>query len=170
MEHPLNQILIDILLESLSRNTFKQYQSALKEWYNFCNEKQYDCYDVSISTVLQFLTVVHDKGAKYGTLNCYRSALVLILGKIMDNELISRFMRGVYRKAPALPRYDYVWDPGLVLNKLATMYPNESISLELLSKKVITLIALITAHRIQTLSLIKITNIIREETRILIKN
>lgn len=39
------------------------------------------------------------------------------------------------------------------------MYPNESLSLEMLTKKLVTLLALITAQRVQTLSKICIDNI-----------
>ncbi|XP_049876526.1 uncharacterized protein LOC126374094 [Pectinophora gossypiella] len=87
----------------------------------------------------------------------------------MDDELISRFLKGVYRRTPALPRYDYTWNPSIVLDKLSSLYPNEEITFELISKKLITLLALVTAHRVQTLSLIKLPNIEINNTRILIK-
>lgn len=58
-----------------------------------------------------------------------------------------------------LPRYNETWDPAVVLNYLSGWYPNDDLSLEKVSEKLVTLLALITAHRVQTLALIKINNI-----------
>lgn len=160
---------LDILLDSLSTNTFKQYQSSLREWHEYCAKHYYDCYNTSTSIILDFFTSLYNKGARYGTINCCRSALALFLGSQLDNDLITRFLRGVYRRAPALPRYQVTWDPSLVLNKLGTIYPNDDLPLEDLTKKLATLLALVTAHRVQTLSLIKLTNIQICDTKIVIK-
>ncbi|KAJ8912442.1 hypothetical protein NQ315_006109, partial [Exocentrus adspersus] len=46
---------------------------------------------------------------------------------------------------PNASRYDYTWDPTIVLNYLSKMVPNESLSLKELSYKLITLLALITS-------------------------
>lgn len=160
---------LDILLDSLSHNTFKQYQSALKDWFKYCKERDLDCYNVSVNTILKFLTMIVNKGSKYGTLNCYRSALALVLGNKLEDNLISRFLKGVFKRSPALPKYDFTWDPSVVLRKLENLYPNDTISLEALSKKLVMLLALVTAHRAQTLSLIKLSNIEIYESRILIR-
>lgn len=49
------------------------------------------------------------------------------------------------------------------------MYPNDSLSLQKLTFKITTLLALITAHRAQTLSKIKISNILTNSTQVNIK-
>lgn len=101
-----------------------------------------------------------ESGASYGTINTTRSALsLLISSKIGSDERIKRFMRGVYRTKPPAPKYNFTWDPGVVLIYLASLYPNEDISLDKLTKKVVTILALTTGHRVQTLSLINIKNI-----------
>lgn len=81
------------------------------------------------------------------------------LGK---NEKIQRFFKGVAKLRPAARRYDSTWDPKIVLRFLSTFYPKEEISLENLSLKLVTLLALATGHRMQTLSLIDTRNIYRE--------
>lgn len=55
-----------------------------------------------------------------------------------------------------------MWDPALVLNTLGQWGTNEKLNLEKLSKKLVTLLALITGQRMQTLALIDVRNI--EET------
>lgn len=124
---------LDILLDSISVNTFKQYQSCLKEWYNFCTLHNYDYFDSSPLIILKYLTSIYNKGSKYGTLNTHKSALALLLGQQASDDLISRFLKGVFRRTPSVPRYNSTWDTSIVLNYLSTLN-NESISLETLSK------------------------------------
>lgn len=127
-------------------------------------------YDISIPTVISFFTALFTQGAQYGTLNSYRSALSLIASsKFSDNEDIKRFFKGVFRSRPPLPKYNETWDTSIVLNFLAKWYPNVSLTLEQITKKLITLLALVTAHRVQTLANIKVCNIEICSTKIKIK-
>lgn len=113
---------------------------------------------------------MYNKGFKYGSLNSCRSAISLLIGpEVGSNELIKRFFKGVFRLRPNTPKYDITWDPSTVLIFLSNIYPNNQISLELLSKKLVTLLALVTAHRVQTLSLIKLENISFYGEKIIIK-
>lgn len=48
---------------------------------------------------------------------------------------------------PQRPRYDFIWDPSPVITYLATLYPHTELSLELVSKKLITLLAFTSAQR-----------------------
>lgn len=157
------------MLASLSRNTYAQYNVGIKAWINFCKSQNYDYYNSSVSIIIDFLTESFHKGAKYGTLNSYRSALSLLLGDILQDEKIKRFMKGVFRLRPSNPKYNITWDTNLVLNYLSTLWPNENLDLKTLSKKTVTLLALVTAHRVQTLSLVKICNIMFNDFGIIIK-
>lgn len=65
-------------------------------------------------------------------------------------------MRGIFRLRPPKPRYDVTWDPRWVLDYLQNL---PDVNLKTISKKLITLLALATGQRIQTLSLIKLSNI-----------
>lgn len=148
------------MLNSLASNTYKQYESTLKLWWPFCEKFSIDPYEASISSVLNFLTERFNAGASYGTINSARSALSLLLSpEIGNNYSIKRFVKGVFRSKPPGPKYDMTWDPALVLNYLASHYPNELLSIESLTKKLVTILALTTGHRVQTLSLISINNI-----------
>lgn len=157
------------MLASLSDNTYKQYDGCIKAWLNYCKNYNYDYMSTSVPVIIHFLTDIFDKGAKYGTLNCYKSALSLLLGNVINDDRIKRFMKGVFRLRPTKPKYNVTWDPNIVLNYLAQKWPNTDLDLETLSKKTSTLLALVTAHRVQTLSLIKINNITNHSTEITIK-
>ena len=77
---------------------------------------------------------------------------------IHENELISRFMKGVFNSKPSLPRYTEIWDVNIVLQYLEKM---QTETLSALSCKFCMLFLLITAQRCQTLHVIKISDIKR---------
>ncbi|VEN55552.1 unnamed protein product [Callosobruchus maculatus] len=148
------------MASSIAPSTIKQYNCSLKAWWKFSKFNNIDTYGASSKQVLSFLNEEFQKGASYSSLNCSRSALSLILSPNVGTDCdIKRFFRGVMHLRPHRPRYDTTWDPRIVLDFLCTLYPNQNLSLEKLTMKLATSLALISAHRVQTLSLIKITNI-----------
>lgn len=158
------------MIASLSSNSLKQYDCALKKWFTYCENNEQNVYEASVPTVLHFLTELYNAGSQYGTLNSCRAALSLILGpQVSKDDRTSRFIKGVYRLRPPQPKYNVTWDTTLVLNKLGTQHPNESLPLETLSKKCVTLLALATGQRVQTLTKININNIELQSTSAIIK-
>lgn len=51
------------------------------------------------------------------------------------------------------------WNPALVLNHLEGYLPNELLNTEKVTLRLVTLMALMTAHRVQTFALINTQNI-----------
>lgn len=148
------------MIASLAESTIKQYDPCLRQWYSYCTTNRVNIFKATVTQVQVFLFSLFHKGCKYGTINSFKSALTLILGsEIMNNFIIKRFMKGVYKLRTPLPRYNVTWDPSVVLNYLGNWFPNEDLTFDRLSKKLATLLALVTAHRVQTLSLIRISNI-----------
>lgn len=148
------------MLRAWEDSTIKQYNNTLRLWWNFNNEEKTDPFDISISKVLKFLTNRYQDGANYGTLNASRSALATIANEdIRTNELIKKFIKGSSKTRPSKPRYDSTWDVDPVLRELEKWAPLESLNLKQISQKLILLLALGTAHRLQTLASIKISNI-----------
>ena len=68
------------------------------------------------------------------------------------HPLVTRFLKGVFKLKPSLPRYSVVWDVGTVLKHMQSMAAMEELPLSMLTKKLTTLLALLTAQRCQTLS------------------
>lgn len=96
----------------------------------------------------------------YGTLNSYRSALSLITNvDLGSDERVRQFFKGVSVLKPSKPKYALTWDPTPVITYLASLWPQEDLSLELLTHKLATLLILASMQRVQTLSLIKRNNI-----------
>lgn len=151
-------------MSSISSSTLKQYSSTLKHWWHFCQSKKINVYTFSIEWTMQFLMELFEGGASYGSLNCARSALALIISPNLGSNLeLKRFFKGLYNLRPNRPKYSFTWDPSIVLSYLKDFYPNENLSLDKLTSKLVTLLALITAHRVQTLSFIELDNIHKNE-------
>nr|CAI5849442.1 unnamed protein product [Callosobruchus analis] len=92
-------------------------------------------------------------------MNSHRSALSLILSNDLGTDpIIKRFMKGIARLRPSQPRYNNTWDPQLILSFIENL--PENLGIQQLSQKLVTLLALITGGRLQTISLIRLTNIV----------
>lgn len=107
---------------------------------------------------------MYEGGAGYSNINTARSFLSSFLEMVgtvnsVNSALVKRFMRGIYNLRPSLPRYSQTWDVSIVLQYLKTLTPVKTISLKLLSWKLVMLLALLTCQRTQTLHLIDVRNI-----------
>ncbi|KAH9631119.1 hypothetical protein HF086_008621 [Spodoptera exigua] len=158
------------MMASLADSSFRQYDVYLKRWFYYCNENGYDLYNASVPQIIYFLTKLYEEGSQYGTLNSCRSALALIISSNLGaDDRIRRFFKGIFRLRPPLPKYSVTWDTSIVINYVSLLYPNESLHLDKISKKLATLLALLTAHRVQTFSKINIKNIETFPSKIIIK-
>lgn len=148
------------MIGSLSKNSLKQYNVAIKKWWLFCSARNRDPFQNDIPFLMEFLTFEYNNGANYSSLNTYRSALALIFGKIFsENDIVIRFLRGVFRSRPSFPRYQTTWDPNIILDFVSNYYPNDDLTLGQITKKLAVLLALSSGQRVQTLSLIRVSNI-----------
>ena len=142
-----------MLMKGWRPSTLKQYQVYLNKWLNYCEDKTLNPMIRDTLQVLEFLRHLFKQGYGYSALNTARCALSTIFDEppIGDTPLISRFMRGVYHSRPNLPRYSCTWDVSTVLNYLKNVAPVKYLSLYQLSLKLVTIMALVTGQRLQTL-------------------
>lgn len=151
---------IEVSISSLTESSIKQYGNGLRLWWEFCAHRKLNCFHLNIHNILSFLSSLFNQGMSYSSLNTIRSALALLISpRVGEDHQVKRFFKGVSKLRPPLPKYHVTWNPSIVLGYLETCYPNTVISLELLTQKLSTLMALITAHRVQTFSLIEVENI-----------
>lgn len=157
------------MCSSITQSTKSQYNSSLKQWWDYCRHNNVDFFYVNVASLLSFLTQRFQSGASYGTLNSHRSAISLIsINNISNDEKLKRFFKGIFRLRPAFPRYNITWNPNMVLEYLSNQFPNDSLTFEQISKKLVVLLALATGQRTQTLSLIKNSNILEFSDKIII--
>lgn len=158
---------IDISLASISASTLKNYSGSLKRWWNFCKANDCNLFDPEIKMVLSFLSKEYERNLSHSTLNGIRSAIALIsIKNIANDSRVSRFFAGISKSRPSKPKYNYTWDPKVLLNYFSSLDFNENLSLKVISKKLISLLALVTGHRMQTFSLIMLENIKTSESKI----
>lgn len=79
---------------------------------------------------------------------------------------MARFFKGIAKLRPQKPKYSSLWDPSLVLDLLKSWGVNKTLSLEKLTKKLVILLALSTAQRVQTLSKIRLSNVLKTDSLI----
>lgn len=149
-------------MSSWRNSTCKQYSSYLNRWESYAFQRNINTWNPNISDVLEFFTFLLDQGCGYSAINTARSALSSVIYvnnlPVGKHSLVKRFLRGVFNIKPSLPRYTETWDVNLVLNFLKSMDSYDVISLKHLTYKLVTLIALCTGQRCQTLSSLELSN------------
>lgn len=159
---------MEATLASLTESTIAQYAKPLRLWWYFCKEKQVNCFSPPVSSALEFLSSSLSNIGSYSTLNTYRAAISLLSSdEIGSHPLVRRFFRGVAALKPQGLRYEFIWDPSPVITHLASLYLHEDLSLERISRKLVTLLALTTAQRMQTLAAIQLSNVVFADSLII---
>lgn len=154
----------NIILASWKPGTEKQYRPHLKRWAQFCVRGNVSACNPTVADIINFLSETFNRNVGYETLNTARSALSS-LGIVVDgcragnHPLVIRFMRGVFNLRPPIPRYTATWDVQPVLRELKSMYPLHTLTLRDLTLKLVMLMALTQAARVQTLHLLVTTGI-----------
>ena len=102
--------IVHTLMASWCSSTQKQYKTYIVQWLKFCSERKINCYSPQTGEALDFLAGLYDKHLTYSTVNTARSALPSILlmdtcRKFGSHPLTVRFMKGVFEKRTAHPKY-----------------------------------------------------------------
>jgi len=155
---------LDTMVSSLSSSSIKQYDTHIRKWWSYCQRQKLELFTNAINMVIAFLQEMLNNGASYGSLNSARSALSLILPRsggttVGENPSVKRFLRGAFKLRPTKRKYSMTWNPTPVLNYLGSLMPNESLPLKDMTLKLVGLLSLATAQRLQTLCAIKLPNI-----------
>lgn len=142
--------------------TRKQYEKPLIQWWSFCLDQSLDPYQPKEVDVIRFLTIKLEEGAAYGSLNSMRSAIFLTSeNNIGQNKNIARLFKGIFIPRPTKSKYDRIWDVDVAFRKIEEWFPLDKLLLNRLTERLVFLLALGTAHRVQTLASIKLNNIKR---------
>ena len=146
----------------MEKSTRKQYNPYIKRWQLYCGERKIDPISAPLEVGVNYLAELYNTGIGYSALNTARSALssYVILPDNLPfgtHPLVRRFMKGVFENRPSLPRYSATWDIAAVLEYLGNMHPADKLSLKDLTLKVVTLLALLSGQRRQTLHALKVS-------------
>ena len=145
----------DSILASWRDGTRKQYCTYITAWLKYCSDCNISQVNPKLQQVLHFLTL-QSKRVGYSAVATAQSALSSFIKvdgvKVGDHPLVARFITGLlFNQKPALSRYSETWDPQIVLNHLKTFPAIDDLSLKQLTLKLVMLMALLSAERVQTL-------------------
>ena len=166
------QNVANLLVAAWRDSTQAQYKTHIERWLAHCRAKQIDPYCPMEIEILLFLTMLFECGLSYSSINTARSALSSFLDNVHgctvgNLPIVKRLLRGVFQLRPPEPRYHSTWDVNLVLNYLDTLFPLNELSLKFLSYKLVMLIILLSAQRVQTLSKLDISHMFVSENKII---
>jgi hypothetical protein len=122
----------------------------------WCNIRQSNPLRPTEKVIVSYLLYLKNMNKSYSVI-CTHKAVILETLKIIDYKydrsfiLINRFMKGLYNVNPPKPRYQTTWDVSKVLDLISTWMPLKDLSLKMLTYKLLVLITLCTASRVQTL-------------------
>ena len=157
----LNFDVEKLILKSWASGTRKQYKIYFKQWTTFCKTQPVDISSASIKDGTEFLLSLYKKGLGYSAINAARSMLSNILPvkegiEFGKHPIVTRMLQGIFRTRPALPRYICIYDVEIVIKFLKSLPRWEEITLKWLTLKLVTLLALLSTHRCQTLNSLSI--------------
>jgi hypothetical protein len=104
------------------------------------------------AVVNYLFSLYHDK-KYYSVLNTHKAICFYRLGYYWcsNTVVISKFMKGIFHCNLPTSKYKFTWDVTVVLNFLKSLFPLQTLSLKLLTFKVVALIAMCCAPRAQTM-------------------
>ena len=159
--------ITNIIMNSWTPGTHKQYNVYLNKWTQFCLEGEINTMQPNVNDVLKFFHSLYNKELSYSTINTARSALSnYLMGAVfsgtnytmINHHFIVRYMKGVFNSRKPSPKYSETWDVNVVLNYMALLYPLDKLLLKEHSLKLVVLLALTSGQRRQTLTFLDITS------------
>ena len=157
------------MASSWAQSTQATYNTEIKKWFVFCKEHSLCPQKPTFELALQFLVWLHEKhAAKYSTIHSARSAMSaftptqqeMTFGK---DPLVSRVVKGMFRERPRIPRKVVVYDTNKVIRHFSNMPRNKDLMLEQLTKKLTTLLCILSGQRSQTLSKLYIDHMHKDD-------
>ena len=130
------------------------------KWLGWCTERGRDPISGPISDVVNFLADSHMQG--YQTNFLYRSAISTVHDRVDDvdvgkHPLVARVLKGAYHARPSLPRYTTTWDVQVVVDGISKWGDTTSMSLKLLTYKLVMLMALTRPSRSADLTALSVS-------------
>ena len=131
--------IADIIFQSWQPGTSRKYDIYISKWVQFCSERNFSPYETTINQILLFLYDLFQSGLRYSVLNTARSLWSTFIDidgvPVGQHPVITRFMKGIFNIKPALPKYKFTGNVGIVITYISKIDTN---SLKYLSQKLAT--------------------------------
>lgn len=142
----------ELLSAAWRKNTSDQYASAWRKWTGWCSPRKINPVSASLNDIINFLASEFLQGKQYRTLDVYRSVILMthpIIDSVWVGEhpMVCQLLKGIFNSRPPQPRYSFTWDVSVVVEYIRGLGLNTSLSLKLLTQKLVMLLAVTSAER-----------------------
>jgi integrase len=152
-----------LLRASWRTGTQKDYSCKFRKFSSWCNSKQIDPFNASLTDCANFLSYLYDNGLKYKTISGYRSMMSAVLPTVEKFPIgkhphVIRVLKGVFNSRPPEHRLIPEWDLPLVLQMLKQppFEPMKLARLKYVTWKTVFLIAITTFKRCSDLQALRL--------------
>lgn len=102
-----------------------------------------------------------DRGCAYSTINSAKCAIATIVhippySSINKHPVIKQYMTGIFNLKPPKPKLSFVWDVDILFRYFEQLGNNNSLPIEILTQKLVTLLLLLGAQRLSTIKLFSV--------------
>ena len=150
-------------MSSWAPKTLKQYDSSLRKWAAFCRKRGVDGENPSTIDLVNYLSDLHQDGLGFSSVSTGRAAVtsyLKALGKFnLDEEVLARTMKGIFRLKPTVAKYSEIWSVNDVIAYIRTMGDTANLSLEALTKKLVMLMALTSPKRVSEIAKLRLDSV-----------
>ena len=153
------------IISAAWRNITKtKHNSTFKRWTNFCSKRSINSLQPNTVNIILFLSEEFKRSFSYNSFVSARSALGHCLPcDIINHSTVSTFLKGAYNLRPPSPKYFPIWN----LNTLLSHTQHKDISTFYdITKKLATLLMILSGTRVNTLVHVKVTNMYIVDTEV----
>jgi hypothetical protein len=161
----LSEGVVQLLLASNRETTSATYKSAWNVWFHWCSKRSENPLSPTLNFILKSLSDLFEEGKAYRSINVYRSMLSGTLEKIEGwdvgkHPLVVKLMQGIFNSSPPKPKYTGFWSTDTVLDYIESLGPDSGLSLTVLSKKLVILLALTSLFRVSEIASIDFSSMV----------
>ena len=164
----------NIVCSSWRKGTADQYDSYIKRWKTYACQRNIDPVNPDVEDAINFLAALFEQGLSCSAICIARSALSSFIdikgcNSFGEHKLVKRLIKGVYELKPSFPKYTSTWDVDVVLAYLENLMPVEHLTIKEVSYKLVTLIAILSGQRCQTIHCLNIRDMTLTENKCVFK-
>ena len=121
--------------------------------------------------MLDFLSAMFEKGHAYSATNSAKCAIATTIHippdeSLNKHPLINKYMTGIFNLRPPKPKLSFVWDVDILYRSFEQQGDNCLLSDIILTQKRIILLLLLGTHRLSTIKLFCINNMVLNDVSV----
>ena len=154
----LSETAIELINGSTRSSTKTKYGSIVQKWLRYCKAQNCST-QATTTTFVNFLASEFNRDLKYSYLRGYTAALAGYTSAV-DNNMVTKLLKGIHNKRPSTAKYSAIWDVNLVLAYIGAM---KTETFSDMSLKMAALLMILSGNRVNMLSHMKITQMYLNE-------